>query len=301
MAEPGAKTRRLYLPSYRRYLKGLKTVFDVVTIELSLITIGLIAFYAWQAKLQVDQAKLQVEEARRAVSAVHENAVKDSRAYVSVGGPMAEMKIDPKTGVTIPVYFFNGGRTPAHHFIATIRTHFVYAHDQGSLLTVIEGIKRDGPHIERFKYLDNGERSNSAGIDIPANSQYSVNAQLDMSPRDLTDILNGGGKIVVPAQGGPKQYPFLSIRLLGTFEYCDEFGGYHCNEVDLKYDKGTKTFAANPQCMDVDCRIGPITQMPYRTRNVAVEILHRCEQPDEQDQAQREADQSAGKIIPATP
>ncbi len=105
--------------------------------------------------------------------------------------------------------------------------------------------------------------------------------------------------MVAPAQGGPRQYPFLGIRLLGTFEYCDEFGGYHCNELDLKYDKGTKTFAANLQYMDVDCRLGPITHMRSRTRNVTVQILYRCEQPDEQDQAQREADQNAGKKLRA--
>jgi hypothetical protein len=284
-----AKLRRLYL-AYRRYRKGLKFLLEIATV-------GLVGFYAYQAWWQAYDAGITA-------TAMHDNAVKDLRAYISVGGPpdrkMAEIDIDPKNAVTVPVYFFNGGRTPAHHFLATIRTHVVHAHDQGSLLTVINDIKRDGPHIERFEYLDNGERFNSGGPDIPANSQDVVNAQIDMTPQDLTDILNGGGKIVVPAQG-PRQYPFLSIRLLGTFEYCDEFGGYHCNELDLKYDKGTKTFAANPQYMDVDCRIGPISHMPYRTRNVAVKILRRCEQPDEQDQAQREADQSAGKIFPPTP
>jgi hypothetical protein len=122
-----------------------------------------------------------------------------------------------------------------------------------------------------------------------------------MTLQDLTDIRNGGGKIVAPPQGGPREYPFLSIRLLllGTFEYCDEFGGCHCKELDLDYDKLTKTFTPGPQYTDFDCNLGPITDVPYRFRNVAVQILPRCEQPGEQEQAQREADQSAGRIFPA--
>lgn len=278
-------------PCYKRHGEDLKILFELVTIVL-------VGFYAYQAWWQAYDADL-------IASATHFNAVKDMRAYISVGAPpdhkMAEIKTDPKTGrITIPVYFFNGGRTPAHHFIATIRTHFVHAHDAWSPLTVIDDIKRDGPHIERFVYLDNDDRSNSGGLDIAANSPHSVNAQLDMTPQDLTDIQNGGGKIVVPAHG-PRQYPFLSLRLFGTYEYCDEFGGYHCNELDLIYDKDTKTFDPGPQYMDADCNLGPITHVPYRFGSVAASIQKRCEQPVEQEQAQREADQSAGKIFPVAP
>jgi hypothetical protein len=268
-------------------------------ILLEIVTIVLVAFYAYQAWWQAYDAHL-------IATATHVNAVKDLRAYISVGGPpdnkMAEIKIDPKTGtISLPVYFFNGGRTPAHHFIANLRTHFVHAHDNAQI-TVMDDIKRDGPHIERFVYLDNGGRSDSDGFDIAANSLHYVNAHNDdMNPQDRTDILNGGGKIVVPAQGGTTQYPFLTIMLLGTFEYCDEFGGYHCKELDLIYNKDNKTFgpSSSPN-MDADCNLGPITHVPYRLGSAAATILTRCEQPAEEDQAQQKANQNAGKTFPVT-
>jgi hypothetical protein len=288
-------TRRLFL-ACRPYQEDLKILIEIVTIVL-------VAFYAYQAWWQSYDARL-------IATATHVNAVKDLRAYISVGAPpdykMAEIKIDPKTGgISMPVYFFNGGRTPAHHFMANIRTHFVHAHDSARI-TLMNDIKRDGPHIERFVYFDNlgnSDRSNSGGFDIAANSPHRVEAHIiDMSPQDRTDIQNGGGKIVVPVQGGTKQYPFLTIRLFGTFEYCDEFGGYHCNELDLIYDKDTKTFGPGSQNMDVDCNLGPVTHVPYRYKSVAARILTRCEQPAEEEQAQREADQNAGKKFPvATP
>jgi hypothetical protein len=215
---------------------------------------------------------------------------------------MGEIKVDPEfeTGFTIPVYFFNGGRTPAHHFIAIIRTHVRHAHDADNPYVVMDEIKKTGRHITRYEYLDNGERSDSGGIDIAANSPHIEYAQImtpNMTHEDLTGVLPPGERMLGV------------ISLLGTFEYCDEFGAYHCTELDLVYNRSKKRFESGPH-MEFDCNLGPVTSVPYmygRERKYAVRILRRCEQLNEQEQSQREADKSAGKIIflapptPATP
>jgi hypothetical protein len=286
--------------------------FELPKFLLEIVTIGLIAYYAGQAWRQANEAhqaavaaNKTAQAAEKSNSIAHENAVKDLRAYVSVGGPsdhkMAEISIDPKTGVSISVYFFNGGRTPAHHFMATIWAHVRHAHDHARTKTIAD-LKKEGQHIQRFEYLDNGERSSSGGLNIAANSSNIESAQSDKSnltPEVVTNIQNVGGQVIQPIQG-PTQWP-SSITVFGTFEYCDEFGGYHCNELDLIYDASTKKFVPGSQFMDFDCNLGPITEAPYRTRNVSVQILSRCEQPGEQEQAQREADQSEGKIFTPEP
>jgi hypothetical protein len=227
--------------------------------------------------------------AETSISITHENAVKELRAYISVGAPgqkLANISLEPKTGaMSIPVYFFNGGHTPAHHFMATIETARGGYHDvQPAEIREIDNIKRGAPHIERFMYLTHGTRLNSGGLDVAANSTVTVYARSDITAQDLKE---NKGPVV---DWGPV------VRLVGTFEYCDEFGGYHCNEIDLAYDKLNKTFVRD-RYMDVDCGLGPV--VPRGWRSEAMRVLTRREQPSEQDQAQREADQNAGKIFPA--
>lgn len=305
MTKRPQEQRAMWLFSVTSLVKTIRAVQNCVLniafwfkrhrkILLEMVTIGLIAYYAAQARRQANEAHVAAVAATTTANAAeslnsigHENAVKELRAYISVGAPgqkMAEIHVVPRTGVvSIPVLFFNGGRTPAHHFLATIETQRGGYHDvRPAEITEIDNIKRDAPHIERFIYLTHVTRPNYGGLDVAANSTVTVFARSDITAQDLKP---DNGPVV---NWGP------IVRVLGTFEYCDEFGGYHCNEIDLTYDKSAQTFASG-WYMDIDCGLGPV--VPHGWRSEAVRVLTRCEQPSEQNQAQKEADQNAGKIF----
>jgi hypothetical protein len=114
--------RYVWHPVTKRHRKDLNILLELVTIVL----VGFYAYEAWW----------QAYEGRLTATAVHENAVKDLRAYISVGGPpnhkMAEIRIDRTGSITIPVFFFNGGRSPAHHFL------LLYGHKLG--MPMIKGL-----------------------------------------------------------------------------------------------------------------------------------------------------------------
>jgi hypothetical protein len=83
--------RYVWHPVTKRHRKDLNILLELVTIVL----VGFYAYEAWW----------QAYEGRLTATAVHENAVKDLRAYISVGGPpnhkMAEIR---RTGPAVSPY-----------------------------------------------------------------------------------------------------------------------------------------------------------------------------------------------------
>ena len=123
-----------------------------------------------------------------------------------------------------------------------------------------------------------GGRLSYGGIDISAGSMHPEYIDVGgMTDQKLDDINKG---------------KWFSIE--GFYAYCDEFGAYRCRHLALKYDSTLADFVAGP-LMDIDCYNGPSVppQEPASLR-----VLKRCQQPDENDQAETYADSNAGKVFP---
>lgn len=224
------------------------------------------------------QAKQQVVEAVNANMLAHENAIEDLRAYVNTGGgpnhKLAEMIYDASGSrvINIAIYFFNGGKTPAHNFIASFAT--------GGLSSSTG--KFNSPEISRFVIIDGqfgGMYFGGGGVDIPSQStyvEYISPKQLPTS-QELSEIRKG-----------------KEFSIFGAYAYCDEFGEYRCRSMALNYDSRLSDFVPGP-FMDMRCFDKPVCPPPEPAKMLA---LKRCEQPDEQKKADAIADANAGKVFP---
>jgi hypothetical protein len=174
--------------------------------------------------------------------------------------------------IGIAIYFFNGGRTLAHNFIASVAT--------GGLSSSTG--KFDSPEITRFVVVDGDFRGMSfggGGVDIPAESTYVqyVNPKQLPTEQELSEIRKG-----------------KEFRIFGAYAYCDEFGEYRCRRLSLDYDSNLSDFVPRP-FMDMHCFDQPVSPPPEPSRLLA---LKRCEQPEEEKQADAVADANAGKVFP---
>jgi hypothetical protein len=263
-------------------------------INTTVAVIGLVALigYTIFAGYQSDQLKKATVATKTAANAAGDaaraaeksnriaidNARTDLRAYVSVGGgpnhSLAEIIEDPATKrAVVPIYFFNGGRTPAYNFIATFAT--------GGLKQSTGHLSE--PNISRFDVVSGafkGARMGGGGINIPAGSvhiEYLADKNA-LTWSDLKDINRG-----------------QSFSIYGEYAYCDEFGEYRCRRLALSYDNKSATFVPGP-FMDMDCFTSPV--VPPKEPG-AMLVLKRCEQPDERKKEAEAADANAGKVFPA--
>ncbi len=167
------------------------------------------------------------------------------RPYVSIGnrdGTIAELSWTKDSKPTIRLYFFNAGRSPALNFTVSAMVWPEWQLPK---------------HIERYKWTEGGQvhwNFSMGARDIPAES-------LDV-------------ETVYPS-GQLPGYKFKDPNILGaqgTYEYCDEFGGWHCQAFMVQYDWSLERFfvAMNNACEDTHDTV---------PRNAT--ILPRCEQPGE--------------------
>jgi hypothetical protein len=174
--------------------------------------------------------------------------------------------------IGIAIYFFNGGKTPAHNFVTSIAT--------GGLSSSTG--KFDSPEISRFVVVDGvfgGMRIGGGGIDLPAQSTYAKYVDVKQLPtaKELGEIRKG-----------------KEFNIVGAFAYCDEFGEYRCRSLYLTYDPHLSDFVPGP-FMDMHCFDQPVSPPPEPSRLLA---LKRCVRPEEEKQAGAIADANAGKVFP---
>jgi hypothetical protein len=166
----------------------------------------------------------------------------------------------------IPVYFFNGGRTPARNFRASV----TYS-GHNSKESIDLGLARfeivSGPF--RGGFLSSG------GVDIPAQSTYVQYLDPDDTPTK-------------------KMLANPLIHLFGRYAYCDEFGRFHCQALGLTYDKTLSRFKPGP-FMGMDCPPSPAVPSP---QPASVRVLKRCKQPQEEKTIQAIEELNAGRVFP---
>jgi hypothetical protein len=258
--------------------------FEWPKLALEILTLGIVIFYAVQNWRQANSTRRAANAAHDAALAAiannriaHQNAVVDLRAYVGLGGPnnrLADIIVNKRTGkVAIPVYFFNGGRTPAHGFVANLATMGLPRSTN----------KFTEPDIGRFEFVDGNMRGirklKSSGIDIPSGTTYTQYLDTSQIPtkKELTNIYHG-----------------TRFEIVGSYVFCDEFGEFRCKNLWLNFDSAQETFVPGP-FEDADCGIRPSVPEPA---SASQRILTRCKQPKEQQQEDAIADEYAGKIIP---
>ncbi len=224
------------------------------------------AYYASIASKQLDETR--------------NNAATELRAYVSVQaehGDAVTLVTDPKANETrVSISFFNAGQTPAHNFHTDFATGGV-SKSTGSF---------NGDHIQRYQTVGNGPFSGltagGGGSDIPAKSVH-----IEYLPTEQMPTKNEWDEII-----GAKR----NFWIYGNYEYCDEFGGYHCQMLSFEYQTSPRSGFVPSMFMDQGCFSQPVVPPD---EPAPIKVLKRCPQPEEQKQAQSYADSNAGKVFPA--
>jgi hypothetical protein len=229
-------------------------------------------------------AKKATRAAIAANKLARENAAIELRAYVSVRaehGDAVTLVGDPKTKETrVLISFYNAGQTPAHNFRNAFATGGV---------SKSTGRFDRGDDIERYRTVGTGPFSGliagGGGLDIPARSTYTDYLPTEQMPteKEWREIENG-------------RKPLFTIW--GNYQYCDEFGGYHCRMLSFRYQTSPRSGFVPSSFTDMDCHTPPV--VPPK-EPAPVKVLTRCAQPEEEDSAQAYADSNAGKVFPGHP
>ena len=273
--ESANRWKRIVGKDFRRNLYHARFVLEV----LGFLVLG---FYAWQAYRQKVEMVISVGQQIAANKLARENAAIELRAYVSVQaehGDAVNLVTDPKTNETrVSISFYNAGQTPAHNFHDSVGTGGVSKSTGGF----------GGDRIQRYQFVGNGPFSggtaSGGGLDIPAKSVHTEYLPTEQMPteQEWSEIVKGG--------------KFFTIY--GNYQYCDEFGGYHCRTLQFDYEVSPRAGFVPSSFMDMNCFDQPVVPPKEPT---AVKVLKRCIQPEEQKQAEAYADSNAGKAFPPHP
>jgi hypothetical protein len=283
----------------RKMLVRIRDFLDDITIQLLAL---LVAFFLLVATwYQAVLTRRSLDETRREFST-------SQRAYVSLGdesGKLAEFHdITNSDKPIVILHFFNSGGSLARHFNAVLYASSV------SLGNV--GIDRPQPslsHRHRFR--------------IPPSEAFGRGAIVTTEGTIVTDVMGQtqnleaarnqfgwmakqpkGGRIEtadVPPKALTLEYltdnqwlvsrttladPNEDYTVQGDVEYCDIFGGYHCEKFTARYfPPPTNDFvqSTKPACMIENLQPTDVN-LPKGTVEIAP-----CEQPDEQEYVELKA------------
>jgi hypothetical protein len=262
---------------------------DRATIIIEIFGIVAVVAYttvaAWQLKQMKKATRAATSAARAAVEGnrtSRENATVELRAYVSVQAEHDDalnLVTDPKTKETrVSISFFNAGQTPAHNFHADFATGGV-SKSTGRF---------NGDHIQHYQAVGEGPfrgiTAGGGGADIPAKSVHTEYLPTEQMPteKEWNEII------------GAQRHFYI----YGNYQYCDEFGGYHCQMLGFEYQTSPRSGFVPSMFMDMDCFTQPVVPP---NEPAPMKVLKRCPQPEEQKKAQAYADSNAGKVFPAHP
>lgn len=269
-----AKRRtRIVGKDFRRNLRHARFVLEVFGFLV-------LSFYAWQAYRQRVEMTKSVDQQVAANDLAREHAAIELRAYVNVQAEHGDAVIlvaDPKTKETrVSISFYNAGQTPAHNFRDSFATGGV-SKSTGSF---------SGDKIQRFQAVGNGPwrgvMSGGGGPDIPARSAHTEYLPTDQMPSEKEwDDIEQGKK---------------TLTIWGNYEYCDEFGGYHCRMLQFDYQITPKAGFVPSSFTDMNCFTQPAVPPD---EPAPMKVLTRCRDLEEQKKDQAYADSNAGKVFPA--
>jgi len=250
-AEP--EKRREQIAWYTRFFRWAKAdpnaFFTMLaTIVMAIFTGELycVSNRQWQTMLAANQASQD---------ALHIT----ERPYVSIGTKDGTLIDLPTANTPLRIYFVNSGHSPAMNFklnwfpgIGTASpSQYVYKSPGiiGSSYT----------HIERWK---NG--AGYAGVDC--------NGPNIAAGGTRTEFIAGMPPYLDKADKGT----INSFDILGSFEYCDEFGAYHCTGFTAHYEPSIHLFVSGIDAGPVGCPNSAMSD-----RNPYMISLPRCPQPSE--------------------
>jgi hypothetical protein len=263
------------------FVNNLKRQIRKPRFWIEIGALGAVVYYACIAAHQLSQMRQTVRQAIAANQLARDNAALELRAYVSVQaehGDAVKLVQDPKTNETrVSISFYNAGQTPAHNFRDAFATGGV-SKSTGSF---------NGDQIQRFQFVGKGPfsggRSGGGGPDIPARSAHTEYLPIEQMPTEKEwDEIRTGKKT------------FFTIW--GDYEYCDEFGGYHCRMLQFDYHISPQMAFVPSTFMDMDCLPKPVVPPD---EPASVKVLRRCRQPEEEKESEKYADSNAGKVFPA--
>jgi hypothetical protein len=210
------------------------------------------------AKEGADAATRAAKAAEESNRVARDNARADLRAYVSLGDKKGRLLTIYKGILTL--FFYNTGRTPARHLFVQFDLD-----PNGTPFRHLERITIVGG------WAKGGMVFSPSGPEIPSGEVVSI-----AQPARLTQ---------------PKPMPITTLAVnriyLGHFEYCDIFGGWHCDTFQVRYSKDTGIgYSLNTPMLPFVCNSSEAAyaaeianeQGPENAKNM--KPLPRCEQGD---------------------
>ena len=199
-----------------QWLKGKRHKYYLIAYVVTLVSVIIFVWFVFQRAGRNTRLTDQFKASER--------------PYVSFGsrdGNLIQIREGSDGEPFLALYFYNAGKTPARRFL-------VDAFSNARIPIV-----RHDRHLARFAESNPGDPTFSGLVtvrgdgDIAAESTFIHYLDKQYSPdRKEWEGLGHGQTVLEGNPGHLEAYPF---QVFGTFEYCDVFGGYHCDSVAANY------------------------------------------------------------------
>jgi hypothetical protein len=236
------------IPVLDRCRKGINNNANLITA----LATAIIAVFTWRLWIVGNEQRHAMDTELRI----------SERAYVSIGTLNGTI-IDHADGDAAQMYFVNTGHSAAMNFMANIFTGTGWKLPKGGWSFESKGSSgQNYAHIQRY-----ASKSNRGGVGICGGPDIAAGGTYVETLRGLNNLT------AARARGD-----IMSLDVLGSFEYCDEFGTYHCTGFRTQYDPTLNRFFPTDFGSDVGCPIGDISDPD--PLNIA---LPRCPQPGDRE------------------